>query len=393
MCAFDDLVRTDASPRRHNEGLFAFLNRSASQYFAHVRELIEEWYGHVPSAARMDIRGALRADDRQMESAFWELFLHEAYFRSGYEIEVHPELPGRSTRPDFLMKRDGKSFYLEAVSVGQDSEQIAQDRRLREVHQILTDLKVRNFKLMLSTYAVGSTPLPTKRLRNELQTWLASLDPNEVNQAVDTAISIGFGALPSFHWEDRDWSLEFRALPIRVEARGDLRSALGIFGPGEARIVDNVTGIRRALDSKKNKYGELEAPLVIALQSNTDIPTRDYEIEQALYGVSPYRPHESPRHLDHLFQDGLWLTKAGWRYGQIPQVVTATELKPWSITKIQPCLWETLEPSILMSVQPAWLARLDLSVEARPLEAKTMAHCLGLPADWPGMAEPDFDLS
>src|SRR5579875_2612382 len=103
---FDAITRTDATPRRHNEGRFAFLNRSAFQYFQPVRDLIEEWFTHLPPEAKQDVRGALRSDDRQMESAFWELFLHEAYRCSGFDIEIHPELPGTPTRPDFRMTRD-----------------------------------------------------------------------------------------------------------------------------------------------------------------------------------------------------------------------------------------------------------------------------------------------
>ncbi|MBV9660426.1 MAG: hypothetical protein JO337_04650 [Acidimicrobiales bacterium] len=286
---FDDLPRTDATPARHNEGRFAFLNRSASQYFERVRDLIEDWFSHLPQAAKNDLRGALRADDRQMESAFWELFLHEAYRCSGYEIEIHPDIPGRPTRPDFRMTRDGESFYLEAVSVGQAPTAIAEDRRLQDVHQILNDLEVQDFALELSTYTVGTKALATKRLRQTLKAWLDGLDADTVARSVETRTSAGFDALPSLDWDDEGWYLEFHALPLKEEARGKARSALGMLGPGEAVVVDNVTGIRRALDSKKNKYGQLDAPLVVAVLSNTIYRRRT---------MSSSRPSTGSRHTD-----------------------------------------------------------------------------------------------
>lgn len=55
---FDDLPRTDAAPARHNEGRFAFLNGSASQYFPEVRDFIEDWFTHLPPPARNDLCGA-----------------------------------------------------------------------------------------------------------------------------------------------------------------------------------------------------------------------------------------------------------------------------------------------------------------------------------------------
>ena len=392
MMVFDDVPRTDATPARHDEGRFAFLNRSASRYFQHVRDLVEEWFSHLPEGAKNDLRGALRSDDRQSDSAFWELYLHEAYLRSGYHIEVHPELTGVAKHPDFRMTRGDAVFYVEAVSVGQDQPAVAEDRRLKTVHQILAELQVEDFALELSTYSVGPQPLATKKLRRELQRWIADLDFERVGDAVQAASAVGLSALPSISWEDMGWVLVFHALPLRQEARGRARSALGMLGPGEAQVVDNVTGISRVLDSKKEKYGQLDAPLIIAVLSNTPYPTRDYEVEQALFGLSAHRPHESIAHPESLVRDGLWLTRTGWRYGDIPQVLTVQGLKPWYVTKVQPRLWETLEPGAVMPGQPAWLARMDLTVEARPLSAPPMAVCFGLADDWPGMIEPDFDL-
>ena len=390
---FDTITRSDATPARHDEGRFAFLNRSASRYFGCVRDLMEEWLTHVPSESRADLRGALRADDRQSESAFWELYLHEAYLRSDYEIEIHPELPGQPTRPDFRLRRGGEVFYLEAVSVGQMPTEIAEDRRLRDVYQILASLKVENFALELSTYRVGPRPLSTRGLRTDLRQWLAALDPERVALAVENANAVGFNRLPGMTWEDDGWSLIFHALPLREEVRGKPRSALSMMGPGKAAVVDNVSGIKRVLDAKHGKYGVLDAPIVIAVLSNTEYPTRDYEIEQALFGISAQRPTESVEHPESMFREGFWLTKRGWRHRETPQLVTAAELKPWTVTTTQPKLWQTLEPGVSTTDQPDWLARMIVAAEAFPASASPLAAHFRLAPNWPGMAEPDFDIS
>lgn len=57
---FDTFDRTDATPARHGESRFAFLNRSASTYFGCVRTLIEEWLSQVPVDHRPDLVGRLR---------------------------------------------------------------------------------------------------------------------------------------------------------------------------------------------------------------------------------------------------------------------------------------------------------------------------------------------
>lgn len=135
---FDDIVRTDAKVARHDEGRFEFLNRTASRYFGMCRDLVEEWFSHVPVDHQAGLRGNLRSDLHH-RSAFWELYLHEAYRRSGYTVEIHPDVPGRSTHPDFLLSRGGDRFYLEAVTVGQSPAERAEEARLSRVHQLLAE--------------------------------------------------------------------------------------------------------------------------------------------------------------------------------------------------------------------------------------------------------------
>jgi hypothetical protein len=390
---FDDFLRTDATPARHGEGWFEFLNRSASAYFGLVRDLVEDWFSHLPPEHQDSLRGALRADDQPSASAFWELYLHEAYRRSGFEIEIHPEIPGRSTRPDFLLTQGDESFYLEAVSVGRASEGVAEDRRLDQVHRVLAEMKVEDFGLALSTYTIGPRPLATRRLRNALRTWLGELDPDQVTAAALSSPHAGFDRLPKFSWDDNGWSLVFHAIPRGEWARGMPKSALGVMGPGEATIVDNVTGIRRVLSSKRSKYGPLDAALVIAVQSNTVYPTRDYEVENALYGVSSHRPAERAQGAGHLFEEGFWFGHTGWRNADVPQILTIYGLVPWSVTKVQPRCWSTPEPEIVLPIQLDWLAPMIVEAESLPGDATPMAAHFGLAEDWPGMVEPDFDVS
>lgn len=378
---------------QHGEGRFAFLNRSASVYFGHVRDLIEDWASHYPVAHRPGLLGALRADHAQFESGFWELFLHEGYRRSGFEIEIHPEIDGRTTRPDFLVQHGDESFYLEAVSVGRDPREVAEDRRLEAVYRVLSDMRVADFTIEVSHYGIGPQPLSTRQLRDALRGWLASLDPDEVAAFASASLAVGFGRLPELLWEDAGWSLEFHAFP-RVEAiRGVLRPALGMMGPGEASVVDNVSGIRRVLNGKRGRYGVLDAPLVVAVQSHTEIPTRDYEVENALFGVSAYRPADRAQGTARLFEEGFWFGRSGWRNAAVPQVVAVYNLSPSLVTRATPRVWSTLEPGVAMPTQPPWLAPMLIGAEAVPGPATTVASHFGLSDDWPGMAEPDFDLS
>lgn len=389
---FDSFTRTDATPARADESRFAFLNRSASQYFADVRELLEEWLGHVPEEARRDLIGALRRDNRQHEAAFWELYLHEAYRRSGCGIEIHPRVQGVSTRPDFRITAESGSFFLEAVSVGQDKLTIAETRRMAAVERVLDEMPVEDFVLGVETYAIGPAPLATGPLRGALRRWLASLDPDEVVDTANASSAVGFDRLPEMSWQQAGWSLVFQALPLIEEARGRPRRALGMRGPGEAQIVDNVSGLRRVLDRKYGRYGVLDAPLVIAVQSNTEIPTRDYEVEHVLYGVASRRPSDPQLQSADLLKEGFWRTRSGWRRGDCPQIMSVYGLAPWVVPRTAPRLWSTLEADVEAPRQPSWLSPVTIGDEPIVEPGADLAEHFGLDAKaW--CREPDFDLT
>lgn len=229
---FDDVGRADARIQQFGETKFQFLNRSASRYFGLIRSLIEEWLSNVPDGPRRDLVGVMRKDDPGFEAAFWELYLHESYRRSGYDIEIHPRIPSTGRRPDFRISNGRESFFLEAVAVGRPPAEIAADNRLNAVQRVLQELRVKRFIVEFTHYAIGESPLATRKLRDALVSWLETLDPEEVAQSAAASNLVGFDRPPRFEWSDAGWILEFHAVP-RAAAVSELeRPAVGIWEPG-----------------------------------------------------------------------------------------------------------------------------------------------------------------
>ncbi|WP_456845659.1 hypothetical protein [Cellulomonas sp. P5_C6] len=387
---FDTISRTDAAPRRHGESSYAFLNRSASRYFLEVRALIEDWYAHVPPGHRASLRGGLTGEDAAFRSAFWELYLHEAYRRSGYGVEIHPRVPAGGRRPDFRLTRGEEKFYLEAVSVGQDPSHVAENERLSQVYRVLSKMTIQDFFLGLDVFTIGARPLNTRHLRAAIRRWLATLEvgPIAARAAVDAP---ALPVLPELPWHEDGWHLLITAWPLAEHARGADRRALGMFGPGRASGVDNITGIRRVLDAKVDRYGLLDAPLVIAVQSSTEFPTRDYEFESALYGLGTERPPKAGDPENHLAHDGLWVGPLGWRNAHVPQVITTSDLSPWTAGRARPRVWNTYQSGVARPAQPEWLAPVsNTGPDPHPGPALSMRTHFGLPEDWPAAGEPDF---
>ena len=61
------------------------------------------------------------------------------------------------------------------------------------------------------------------------------------------------------------WSLQGWLVPIALEKRGSGRSEPLVIGPARAEATDSSTPVQDAITKKANKYGQLEAPLVVAV--------------------------------------------------------------------------------------------------------------------------------
>ena len=61
-----------------------------------MRDLLEDWFKHFPRDGQSGLKQRFRKDDPgQHMGACWELYLHEAHRRLGFEIEYEPQVPER----------------------------------------------------------------------------------------------------------------------------------------------------------------------------------------------------------------------------------------------------------------------------------------------------------
>jgi hypothetical protein len=122
------------------ESAYAFFDRVDDPVCERVRTLLEEWFQHYPEVEeKRNVRGRLVSrDDGHFVSAFWELYLHEAYTQLGFDVEeIEPVVPGSTNRPDFLLRRGPTRFYLEAVTLGEAGEEIKKSRLLGAIEDSL----------------------------------------------------------------------------------------------------------------------------------------------------------------------------------------------------------------------------------------------------------------
>lgn len=333
---FDQFERTDYSPKRNNESNFAFYNRSSRAAFVRVRALIEDCVSRYPEQEINELLARLRSNDDQLfQSVIFELVLHDMLIRQGFTLEPHPALPnGSSKRPDFLVTdQDGVSFYLEAVLASENNQQDAGgEARKGAVFDTLNQNPHQNFMIDVDDEGYPSTQPSGKKLAAAVHQWLDGLDPDEVLAQINR--DEGLYGIEPFVWRHEEWFVKIRPIPMKPERRGESQRLIGI-SSGGGGVVDSWSPIRDAIKAKGNRYGQLEKPLLIAVNLNSFHLERIDEM-QALYGQEQIvceigNIDKEPR--IERASNGAWYGKGGPQYTRISGAWLFDGLGPTSIAK------------------------------------------------------------
>lgn len=376
---FDSRDRSDRKPSNEGETTFAFLDRVERAYFARCRDVINAWVAAYPQEHRHELIQRLRAGtSARQEQAFWELYLHQVMTRAGWNMSVHPPVPGSTRVPDFLASESEASFYLEATSSGLSADQEADDRRLDVIMRELGKVQTTDFSLWVTCEQSGDRSPSVGQLRATLESWLASLSADEVIAQYSAQKGHRFRGLPKLPWEHDEWRFSFTAYPRSLEARGakDFPS-VGAHGRGEVPVVDNVAPLQKAFKAKATRYGRKpDLPLLIAYLDlgsfSAAYPTYVNALFGPVVGGSP---------------NGVWFAGDRPHYRGVSAVITVWNLKPWGAVKNSPVVIHNPWAERPLTCELPWPeVSVDPDHGATSLREPTrgLAELLGLPEDWPG---------
>jgi len=338
MKVFDDFTRVDGSPARHTESHFEFLNRARDAQWQRTRDQIEEYFAIFPSSGQVDLRARLRSrDDRQHTSAWWELYIFTLFRVSGYEVVIHPRSNDSGNKPDYLASSGDRRFYVEATVVFEGvilDEEGADPIRDAWIYDLTNDASNPDYLVGLSIVKHGSVRPGRRDLVPQLEQWLSSLDYadayNRLNSSGETFTRI---------FEVRDWILEYEALPTSPEHRGKPGRLLGIH-EGEGGNIKVDDALRKALRRKAKRYGDLDAPLILAAMMESSFAGDD-DAESALIGPHAVQYVEGiPDSVKWIREpDGLWFRSTGPVVRHVPAAIVSTAIRPWAHNSRLPRIW------------------------------------------------------
>lgn len=394
---FSENHRSDPTPATYSESTFAFLDRAAGAYWERIQALIEAWFGRFCPEEASHLRSRLRSHDEQhFRGAFWELYCHETLCRLNYEVTCHPDV-GTGRRPDFLATQGSGRLLVEATVTSDSAADVAAKHREDQVYDALNRLNSPNFYLALQVENVGSESPSAAKLRPKLESWLQSLDPDELAEQIslDGTLLLSPRA-PAFEWREGGWKIRFLPIPKKPEARGQPGARpIGMHGPASAFIVDDKEPIRRAVTEKSNSYGSTGLPFAVALNTHSFSPD-DHDVIDALFGSEQVTitanadgttGYEASRALD-----GVWFGRHGVQNRRVSAVLVAHNLAPWNILTNVPTLWHhpDADHPITVGDVPWRQAKIDSSSGKPSFTPPTVSlpEFFGLEQEWPGPEDP-----
>lgn len=282
MTLFDDIERDELQTGTRFVSLFRDINYYDWAGADKARNRLESWFEKYPDPHKTDLRARFRSgDDYNHEAAFFEVFLHELLIRLGFSLTVHPEIPDTEDRPDFLACRDNQRFYLEATVTGKEAGPYTRNRNEQDVINKLNRLSSPNFRMTIHIQGKLSQTLSYDRVVCPFRKLLDDNEPDEVQRKINEH---GRNEAPSKRIKCGGWSLEGWLWPISPKQRRKGLERPFIIGNHRAQRTDCVTPVRKAIKNKAKKYGELDAPFIVAVHSRDPFyHDRDHDME-VLFG-------------------------------------------------------------------------------------------------------------
>jgi hypothetical protein len=377
---FDQFERVDATPARYTEPLFEALNRLRWNNAASIRATLEDWFSAYPLSNKPDLLKRFRSKrDSDHQGAFFELVLFKLLTELGYDVAVNP--PTASGTPDFFASSQLHGhFYVDAT--------IARPKTFRDspseavIFDELNNLSCPDFWLHIRTRGSLNSIPPIRKTMYDVQAWINGLDYESVKSTWNSNRQ-----LPCYTLKHLGWILIIEAMPKGINMRGKKQHRPIGSGPMRVGFVDSVKPVRAAIHKKANRYRELCAPFVVAVNTLDLAGVDRTDALEALFGwESSTDDPDCSRVLDASQsvrkKECIWDEKKNTR---VSAVILFNELQHSNIASAGVCIYEN--PWALYPM-PAFLQRLPHGLVKgdflRWYEGEELGTLLRIPIGWPG---------
>lgn len=293
---FDKTSEFIEGPASNNENSFNYFHKSNRVDIKIIRVTLENWFSKYPETEKKELKIRFTKD---FDSAFFELFIHELFVKSGFEIVIHPEVKGSKKRPDFLIIKNGKQAYVEAkICLDKTEVEMAFERLQNEFYDKLSKVKIKGFLLAIKEVNFITKKQPrVKELIAKIENEVAKLDPIQVTKDIQ---KYGFEECPRIEYENKDFNIIVEPIPL-IESKKNIISEnpIGMF-PFEIFWGGGEESLRQSILKKANRYGKFEIPYLICINV-LGKKTEKNDIENLVWGSPPYTSSTNSKDSDGIF--------------------------------------------------------------------------------------------
>ncbi|MEI7585231.1 hypothetical protein [Runella sp.] len=296
---------------QHNS--YEFYDESAINEFILVRERLNTWFDRYPDAGKKQLKRDLQS---QFEPAFFELFIHELFYQQGFTLITHPTVPNSTKNPDFLAKKGDFEIYLEATVSFDESNEM---RLLKNKQNAVLDaLNLINSKRYgINVKQINFLSKKQARLRKIRDYFQKFIDDNGDFYALNLHPSLGRYER-EITYQDEDIRVSITLWKVDFDLDKPIISPLG---GGYAGGCEEA--IKYAIKEKANRYGILDRPYVICINSLSIKQTYTEVVYNALFGSFRNQEFEKRNEKNQYFQtslDGVFCKNSNQSYNAVTGV-------------------------------------------------------------------------
>jgi len=387
MWIFDDIERNYKGRAAFNESTYEYLNRSAKETSAKIRNLIEEWFANYPDNEKTELAARLRSkNNTQFRAAFFELYCFTLFSKQGFILEPHPTIEGTNNHPDFLVyKENTPAFYLECTLASFPNKEIAVQRSENQIIDLLNRLETPEFFIFVKIKTRDRSSPSVSNMRKYLQKKMSSICKDAFSKFIsDPKIE----NLPQWEWNDTktNWQLLFYLFPKSEKIIGKENIRAIAMKLNNVEFIDSTKSLRHSLEEKARHYGKLlKYPYYIAINC-MDPTTDEYDIDDVLFGTKCiYINTNTGETLPGRKDDGFWCNLRNPKNIQVSGILIGVGIDPYTIARNALVLWEN-----------PWANKKFIDVYSGPkkipnVEKRVMEHIegikideiLGISEEWP----------
>lgn len=381
MKLFDQKRRTDLKPANHLDNDYDFYDRSAQPMFTKIRNLLNNWFDDYPQDDQLSLKTDFKND---FQAAFFELFIHELFKKQGFKLKPHPKVEGTTKKPDFLVTGKSHDFYIEVKHASDLSEQASSyEKRKALLFDEINKIESPNFFLQINELSIKSNQQPSaKKVIQVIKNELLMHDPDVVNHLVHES---GLDHTPTISFEDEKFEIEISIFPKSPELRG--KKGIRPIGryPVESSWGGAENAIKKAIENKATRYGKLNLPYLVCINSTSRKWTDEEDVMNALFGSLKVTVSTDPINRKEKWTrayDGVFLDTTGPRFTRVSSVFI-TNVHPSNLHVANHWLVKHPFASNDLNFGDIYLSRIEvIENKIESISGKRINEILKVPDDW-----------